>query len=548
MKHIKGLVVCCAALLTMYNSYAQPNISRIEYYIDSDPGFGKATSISFTAGTNISNASFNIDPASLSAGFHILGIRSKNANGGWSFDNKWLFAKPYPSGGTTTPFLKKVEYYLDKDPGFGKATDLPFTHGTNLSNLTINIDPATLTTGFHILGVRSLDSTGKWSLDNKWFFAKPFPAAGATPLLSNIEYYLDKDPGYGKGIAVSFASGTNLSNATFNIDPSALGTGIHILGIRARDANGFWGEDNKWLFTKPFPALSSIVDTLSLVEYYIDNDPGYGKAIPVATGKVTNLSNINLSINISGLGVGSHHLFIRGKTQKGVWSLDNKFDFGISSTVASPSIVVSSLSKKTICVPDTFKVGYQKSGTYNSGNIFKVQLSNSSGSFSSPVVIGSFTGITNSVITCIVPPGTVAGNRYRVRIVSTNPAVTGVKSIDSLNITSCGNLNAALSPVLAARYSSVQMDEPEEADEMNLYPNPANNNVYLAFTSSKPATYLVELTDITGKVLFRKTGKSLRGINKVNFDISKYANGMFMLNLKNKKDAVKSVMFNKHGK
>jgi hypothetical protein len=102
--------------------------------------------------------------------------------------------------------------------------------------------------------------------------------------------------------------------------------------------------------------------------------------------------------------------------------------------------------------------------------------------------------------------------------------------------------------VLAARYSSVQMDEPEQVDEMNLYPNPANNTVYLAFTSSKPATYLVELTDITGKVLLRKTGKSLRGINKVNFDVSKYANGMYMLNLKNKKDAVKSVMFNKHGK
>src|SRR5258705_3858050 len=143
MKHIKGFVVCCAALFIICDLYAQPNISRIEYYLDKDPGYGKGTSVTFSAGTNISNASLSIDPASLAAGFHLLGIRSKDANGGWSLDNKWLFAKPFPSDGVA-PSLKRIEYYLDKDPGFGKATNVSFTPGKNLADLTINIDPATL--------------------------------------------------------------------------------------------------------------------------------------------------------------------------------------------------------------------------------------------------------------------------------------------------------------------------------------------------------------------------------------------------------------------
>ena len=54
----------------------------------------------------------------------LLGIRAKDENGAWSQDNKWLFAKPYPSDTTkagTAPDLKQVEYYIDKDPGYGKG-------------------------------------------------------------------------------------------------------------------------------------------------------------------------------------------------------------------------------------------------------------------------------------------------------------------------------------------------------------------------------------------------------------------------------------------
>ncbi len=60
----------------------------------------------------------------------------------------------------------------------------------------------------------------------------------------------------------------------------------------------------------------------------------------------------------------------------------------------------------------------------NPGNIFSAQLSDSSGSFASPVTIGSIIGTTSGNINVIIPQGTVPGFNYKIRIISTNPSLT----------------------------------------------------------------------------------------------------------------------------
>jgi hypothetical protein len=135
IQFIKRCAGCCAGLLWAWCLSAQPNISRVEYYIDTDPGYGKATAIAFTAGPNLINLTLNINPASVANGVHVLGIRAQDANGHWSLDNKWLFARPFPADSTgpgPVPNLNRVEYYLDADPGYGKATAISFTTGTRL--------------------------------------------------------------------------------------------------------------------------------------------------------------------------------------------------------------------------------------------------------------------------------------------------------------------------------------------------------------------------------------------------------------------------------
>jgi autotransporter-associated beta strand protein len=62
-------------------------------------------------------------------------------------------------------------------------------------------------------------------------------------------------------------------------------------------------------------------------------------------------------------------------------------------------------------------------GTFNPGNTFTAQLSDNTGSFASPVNIGSG---SSSPVNITIPPNTPSGtNSYKIRVVSSNPIVTG---------------------------------------------------------------------------------------------------------------------------
>ncbi len=60
-------------------------------------------------------------------------------------------------------------------------------------------------------------------------------------------------------------------------------------------------------------------------------------------------------------------------------------------------------------------------GTFNSGNVFTAQLSDSSGSFATYQNIGYDTSTTGGTINITIPPGTPAGTTYLIRVVSSNP-------------------------------------------------------------------------------------------------------------------------------
>ncbi len=91
----------------------------------------------------------------------------------------------------------------------------------------------------------------------------------------------------------------------------------------------------------------------------------------------------------------------------------------------SPGITTGTLSSNSLCTGTNVTIPYIAAGTYNSGNTFTAQLSDASGSFASPVTIGSFSGTASGNISATIPAGTPAGSGYRIRVVSSNPVVTG---------------------------------------------------------------------------------------------------------------------------
>lgn len=82
----------------------------------------------------------------------------------------------------------------------------------------------------------------------------------------------------------------------------------------------------------------------------------------------------------------------------------------------------------SLCPGDTLKVPYYVSLNFFNNNTFKVQLSDSSGSFTNPVTIGTRNTDSADTVVCVIPPNQIAGEHYRIRIVSTGPVRTSVNN------------------------------------------------------------------------------------------------------------------------
>ena len=78
------------------------------------------------------------------------------------------------------------------------------------------------------------------------------------------------------------------------------------------------------------------------------------------------------------------------------------------------------------CAGQAAVLSYSADISYTAGNTFSVQLSDANGSFSSPITIGSLSSTaTSGNINTSIPANISFGTGYRMRIVSTAPAITG---------------------------------------------------------------------------------------------------------------------------
>ncbi len=76
------------------------------------------------------------------------------------------------------------------------------------------------------------------------------------------------------------------------------------------------------------------------------------------------------------------------------------------------------------CTNNTFYLQYTATGAFDSGNSFNVELSDVTGSFASPVIIGTET-IYSGGIMVTIPLSILPGSGYRIRVVSTLPVIKG---------------------------------------------------------------------------------------------------------------------------
>jgi Secretion system C-terminal sorting domain len=217
-----------------------PNINKLEYFIDTDPGAGSGTNVPVTAGTSVAGLIVNVPITSVADGFHTITFRTRDVNNKWSTSFTSPFYKLPPTV-STVPNINKMEYFIDADLGAGAGTDVPVTAGSSVAGLIVNVPITSVADGFHTITFRTRDANNKWSTA----FASPFyklseAALSAAPNLTKLEYFIDNDPGVDAGIPLTITAATSLTNYIFDVDVSALSTGEHKLSVRGLDAAGNW--------------------------------------------------------------------------------------------------------------------------------------------------------------------------------------------------------------------------------------------------------------------------------------------------------------------
>ena len=121
-----------------------------------------------------------------------------------------------------------------------------------------------------------------------------------------------------------------------------------------------------------------------------------------------------------------------------------------SFTFTPPTVTAGTISGSPFCAGVAVTVPFTSVGTFTS-NTYTAQLSNASGSFSSPVNIGTLVSNANSGnISATIPGGTAAGTGYRIRVTSSNSNVLSVNNGVNLTVSASPTVSGPTSVCVGA--------------------------------------------------------------------------------------------------
>ncbi|RYY38988.1 MAG: hypothetical protein EOO08_11970, partial [Chitinophagaceae bacterium] len=157
-----------------------------------------------------------------------------------------------------------------------------------------------------------------------------------------------------------------------------------------------------------------------------------GLALLSATGSVD--LSFNTGAGFSGDAIYALAVSSSGKIIVGTSSVkfNSVYRNGILQLAAPVTLTTGTVSPLSYCSGSAVNVPFTAQGDYAADNVFTAQLSAANGSFTNPVNIGSLQASTSGIIVAQVPGGTATGSAYRIRVVASNPAITG--STNSSNI------------------------------------------------------------------------------------------------------------------
>lgn len=304
------------------------NLSSSEYFFDTDPGYGAGHSLGITGTPAVIDQTFNIALAShnLSQGVHTFNVRVKDSQNQWSLTHARTFLLLGAAANGVNEIVN-VEYFVD-----GLLAD-----NSNMVSLNIVPDgdliavdlPINLPQGVHTVSYRVKDGEGKYSL----FHTRTFLVLGSNTgngAISQVEYFMDTDPGFGNGTAVNF-TGSNTTPMVMDLNLAGLSQGVHVVYVRVKTNQGRWSLTHARAFV--ILENNTTNSTVSKIEYFFDTDPGPGNGTNVSfTNNAEGGVTADLNINIGAMPAGVHYLYARAQNSEGYWSPIRNAGFDVTHT------------------------------------------------------------------------------------------------------------------------------------------------------------------------------------------------------------------------
>ncbi len=260
------------------------------------------------------------------------------------------------------------------------------------------------------------------------------------------------------------------------------------------------------------------------------------------------------------------------------------------SAKAQLTLTTDSILQLSTCAGGNIIVPYTVTGgSYNFGNVFTAQLSNSFGQFTNPVNIGTMFFWQSGVVFCTIPANTNFGFFYKIRVIASNPADTGTACPNTLIITQIAQLNqivsnpgdticvgdsttlTALTPVSSYSWStgdttqsitvnasgiytvtttdilgcqSTTSDtvvvqtcsgvmENDLSNAISVFPNPASGKLNFKWNASGTEYLNVHLYNSIGAEVLRGEKIKVNSVTENQIDISQLSSGIYMLVIDN---------------
>jgi hypothetical protein len=211
--------------------------SAIEYFVGKDPGIGKGVRVPIEPDEE-GNVTFDIPETALRFGLNTLGLRLISTHNGGQYSYSPTVLRQVYRFHAEDAQTVGVEYFLNTDPGIGKANFISATG----DEVSFDLPRGQMKEGINVLGLRAISRNSEtgttYSATHYQYVYRS--AAFETRYIERVEYFWDEDPGQGNATAIDFVNDGEKALVESLINYRGL-YGTHVLNVRAL-SHGVWTQ------------------------------------------------------------------------------------------------------------------------------------------------------------------------------------------------------------------------------------------------------------------------------------------------------------------